>query len=435
MRYHRLCVPAPGGAARGVARGMRIGFFTDTYTPQINGVVTSIRLFDQALERQGHAVYIFAPTPRQPADGPHIVRIPSVPFAFQPEMRLASIYSAHADRLVRKANLDIIHSHDPFAIGLYGLAVAKRFRLPYVHTYHTLYPEYVHYIWETRFLRATAERFSKEFCDQCDRVIAPSTKIDHALRDWGVTAPISILPTGVDAAMFAERDAEEMEGFRGRFGIPPGDKLLTFVGRIGLEKNIDLLVDAIARVKTPGARLLVVGDGPHRKELEEHIAAAGVRDRVTFTGYLGRSDVRAAYQNSEMLFFASKSDTQGLVIAEAMASGLPVVAVEDLAVADAVTDGVNGYLTPERPDDLAEAADRLLTDPSLRIAMGKESVARADDLCIDNQATRLVAIYEQAIEDKGARRRRIRPVAAVQRVQRQMTALRRRSRSLVRRYL
>ena len=123
---------------------MRIGFFTDTYTPQINGVVSSIRLFADALERLGHEVYIFAPTPRQPGDGPRVVRIPSVPFAFQPEMRLASIYSAQAYRLARQANLDVIHSHDPFAIGLFGLAVAKRFRLPYVHTYHTLSPEYVH---------------------------------------------------------------------------------------------------------------------------------------------------------------------------------------------------------------------------------------------------------------------------------------------------
>ena len=176
---------------------MRIGFFSDTYTPQINGVVTSIKLFADALERQGHEVYIFAPTPRQPTDGPRIVRIPSLPFAFQPEMRMAAIYSAHAYRLARRANLDIIHSHDPFAVGLFGLAVAKQFRLPYVHTYHTLYPEYVHYVWETRFTRAMAERLSREFCDQCDLVLAPSTKIERALEEWGVTAPIELVPTGV----------------------------------------------------------------------------------------------------------------------------------------------------------------------------------------------------------------------------------------------
>lgn len=414
---------------------MRIGFFTDTYTPQINGVVTSIRLFAKALEQQGHAVYIFAPTPRQALDGPHIVRIPSVPFAFQPEMRLASLYSAHADRLVRRASLDIIHSHDPFAIGLYGLAVAKRYRLPYVHTYHTLYPEYVHYIWETRFTRTMAARLSRDFCDQCDMVIAPSTKINKALHDWGVRAPVRTLPTGVDAAMFGERDVEEMQEFRRRFGIAREERLLTFVGRLGKEKNVDLLVDAIARVRTPHARLLIVGNGPYRSELEEHIVSAGVQDRVTFTGYLGRPDLRSAYLNSDALFFASKSETQGLVIAEAMASGLPVVAVDDLAIADAVTDGVNGFLTAEDPTSLAAAADRVMADPALRSAMSRVSLDRAEDLCIDNQATRLLGVYEEALDAKGPRRRRLVDLAAVRRVDRQMTTLRRRGRSFVRRYL
>jgi 1,2-diacylglycerol 3-alpha-glucosyltransferase len=413
---------------------MRIGFFTDTYTPQINGVVTSIKLFTEALERQGHEVYIFAPTPRQPSDNARVVRIPSVPFAFQPEMRLASLYSQHAYRLVRRANLDVVHSHDPFAIGLFGLAVAKRSRIPYVHTYHTLYPEYVHYIWETRFTRAMAERLSREFCDQCDLVLAPSTKIEKALAEWGVTARIELLPTGVDAARFARHDPEAAAALRRRFDIPESDRLLTFVGRIGLEKNLDLLVEAMALVTTRGARLLIVGNGPYRPDLERHIAKLGIADRVTFTGYLQRDDVAAAYAASDALFFASTSETQGLVVAEAMASGLPVVAVEDLAVGDAVTDGVNGYLTPERPEALAEAADRVLTDPSLRATMGAESIRRAEELCIDLMAERLAGLYAKVVEAKPSARRQ-RGVPVVGRVTRQLSRLRRRGRVLVRRYL
>jgi 1,2-diacylglycerol 3-alpha-glucosyltransferase len=414
---------------------MRIGFFTDTYTPQINGVVTSITLFAKALERLGHTVYIFAPTPRQRDDGQHIIRIPSVPFAFQPEMRLASLYSAHADRLVRRANLDIIHSHDPFAIGLYGLAVAKRYRLPYVHTYHTLYPEYVHYIWETRFTRAMAERLSREFCDQCDLVLAPSTKIERALHRWGVTSPVTTLPTGVDAGRFAARDEEAIAAFRHRFGIPEDDKLLVFVGRIGKEKNVDALLEAMVDVKTPGARLVIVGDGPHRAALEKRMRALHVADRVTLTGYVRHEEVAAAYQAGSALFFASKSETQGLVIAEAMAAGLPVVAVNDLAVADAVADGVNGYLVKDAPAALAEAADRLLGDDATRERMAAASVERAEDICIDNQAARLVGLYEQALAAKGPRRRRLGQAAAVVRVRRQMRSLQRQGRSIVRRYL
>jgi 1,2-diacylglycerol 3-alpha-glucosyltransferase len=413
---------------------MRIGFFSDTYTPQINGVVSSIRLFAAALERQGHEVYIFAPTPRQPTDGPRVVRIPSVPFAFQPEYRLATIYSQHALRLVRRANLDVIHSHDPFAIGLFGLSIAKRFRIPYVHTYHTLYPEYVHYVWETRFTRAMAERLSREFCDQCDLVLAPSTKIEKALQEWGVTAPIERMPTGVDVTRFSGQRPEEAAALRKRFGIPDTDHLLVFVGRVGLEKNIDLLVEAMAKIKTPHTRLLVVGSGPHRADLDRHIASLGVRDRVTFTGYLQGEDVVAAYAASDAFFFASTSETQGLVVAEAMASGLPVVAVRDLAVGDAVADGVNGFLTAERADALAAAADRVLTDPSLRTAMGAESRARAQALSIDLMAERLSHFYEGLAATRPSARTSL-AAPTIARVTGQIRRLRRRGRVIMRRYL
>lgn len=411
---------------------MRIGFFSDTYTPQINGVVTSIKLFAEALERQGHEVYIFAPTPRQPTDGPRVVRIPSVPFAFQPEMRLAAIYSQRAYNLVRRAKLDVIHSHDPFSIGLFGLAVAKQLRIPYVHTYHTLFPEYVHYIWETKFTRAMAERLSRDFCDQCDLVLAPSTKIQKALQEWGVTAPLELLPTGVNAERFAAPDAQAVRDLRERFGVAEGNRLLTFVGRIGLEKNIDLLVEALAHVATPGARLLVVGNGPYRSELDRHIEALGLTERVTFTGYLQRDDVVAAYAASDIFFFASLSETQGLVITEAMASGLPVVAVQDLAVGDMVADGVNGYLTEATPKALAAAVDRVLTDPSLRAHMGAAARERAQDFSIDKMATRLADLYAGLCAGRHHDRR---SRAIRNRVRRQIVHLRRRSREVVRRYL
>ncbi len=415
---------------------MRIGFFTDTYTPQINGVVTSIRLFARALERQGHAVYIFAPTPRQPNDGPHVIRIPSVPFAFQPEMRLAALYSAHAHRLVRRANLDVIHSHDPFAIGLFGLAMAKRFRLPYIHTYHTLYPEYVHYVWETQLTRDLAERLSREFCDQCDVVIAPSTKIHRALVDWGVRKPVVTLATGVDTGMLSVRDPDAVEALRRRFGIPATDRLLVFVGRLGKEKNVDLLIDAMSYMRTSDVRLLVVGDGPDRGDLERHARRDRVADRVTFAGYLGREDVRAAYHASEALFFASTSETQGLVISEAMAAGLPVVAVNDLAVADAVADGVSGLLVSEDAAELAAAADRLLGDPGIRDAMAKASLVRALEMSIDKQAARLADVYWESLATRPARRvSGARQSAVRKRVMKRLSSLRRRGNHLVRRYL
>ncbi len=415
---------------------MRIGFFSDTYTPQINGVVSSIRLFAGALERQGHSVYIFAPSPRQIEDGPHIVRIPSVPFAFQPEMRLAPIYSPAAYNMVRHANLDVIHSHDPFGIGFFGLAMARRFRVPYVHTYHTLYPEYVHYVWESRLTRNWAARLSRDFCDQCDLVIAPSTKIERALHEWGVTAPLRTLATGVDAGRYRNIDPAAATALRRQFAVAATDRVLMFVGRLGREKNIDLLIDAMAHVKTPGARLLIVGDGPYRDELERHIASHKLRGRVTFTGYLEREEVEAAYATADAFFFASTTETQGLVIAEAMASGLPVVAVDDLAVADAVTDGVNGLLVKPDAHALAAAADRILGDDLVRERMSASARERAEDLGIDRQAERLVALYlEQIAAKPPPRRGRLVQIPGAARVERHLASLRRRGRRLVRRYL
>jgi 1,2-diacylglycerol 3-alpha-glucosyltransferase len=384
---------------------LRIGFFTDTYTPQINGVVTSISLFANELERQGHAVYIFAPTPRQPKDGAHVVRLPSVPFAFQPEMRLAAAYDARAHGLVKRANLDIMHSHDPFAVGVFGLAMAKRFRVPYVHTYHTLYPEYVHYIWDTWLTRELAERMSRDFCNQCDTVIAPSTKVREALLGWGTRKPIVTLPTGVNGAKYAQRDEEAVAAFRARFSIKPGERLLTFVGRLGLEKNIDALVDAMNFVRTPGAKLMIVGDGPYRADLERHAKKDHLTDKVLFTGYLRREEVTHAYQASDLFFFASLSETQGLVVGEALASGLPVVAVDDLAIADAVADGSNGFLVPEDPQALAAAADRILGDPALERAMSTAAVQRAEELSIGNQTQRLLGVYEELLDGRPVRRR------------------------------
>ncbi len=415
---------------------MRIGFFSDTYTPQINGVVTSIRLFTKALERQGHSVYIFAPTPRQPGDGPHIIRIPSIPFAFQPEMRLAGVYSQRAYTLMRHADLDIVHSHDPFGVGLFGLAMAKRFRIPYVHTYHTLFPEYVHYVWETKFTREMAKRLSRDFCDQCDLVLAPSTKIERALREWGVTAPLEMLPTGVDADRFAAHDPAREAALRQRFGITGDEAVLTFVGRLGKEKSIETLIDAMRYVRTPKARLVIVGDGPYRETLWTHVSALDLSDRVTFTGYLERADVAAAYGMSDAFFFASTTETQGLVIAEAMAAGLPIVAVQDPATADAVTDGVNGLLTRDDPGALAEAADAVLGDAGLRATMGAVSRERAQDLSIDNQAQRLVTMYSSLLERwPPPRRGALVRLPGSAGVRRQISALRRRGKRVMRRYL
>ncbi len=387
---------------------MRIGFFTDTYTPQINGVVTSICLFKDALEARGHDVYVFAPTPVHPDDGERTVRFRSMPFAFQPEMRLASPLSIEALRVTDDVELDIVHSHDPFSVGLFGMNVARRHRIPYVHTYHTLYPEYVHYVWETRLTKKLAERLSRDFCQQCSSIVAPSTKIERYLREWGVRVPIDIIATGIDVDRYSTVDPVRIEAIRTSLDLKPDERVLLFMGRLGREKNVEMLLRSLWLTHLSKIRLVIAGDGPHREYLEALVDELDLRSRVSFLGYLERGDSIAAYHLAHAFAFASTTETQGLVIGEAMAAGLPVIAVEDRAVEDFVISGRTGLIVPSRPEDLAHAFDDLLGDDESRESMADASRERAIHFSIQHQAERLETHYQNAIENLKPRRRFVR---------------------------
>ncbi len=384
---------------------MRIGFFTDTYTPQINGVVTSICLFKDELQRRGHEVYVFAPGPDRDDDDESVVRFRSVPFAFQPEMRLASPVSIEALRVLDDLNLEVVHSHDPFSIGMFGLSVARRHRIPYVHTYHTLYPEYVHYVWETRLTKKLAERLSRDFCQRCTSIVAPSTKVEHYLRDWGVKVPIDVIATGVDVERYGVVDTARVDALRHTAGVRPGEKTLLFMGRLGREKNVELLLRALWHSRLPNVRLLIGGDGPQRAELEALVEELGLKKRVSFLGYLKGPDSVAAYHAADAFAFASTTETQGLVIGEAMAAGLPVVAVEDHAVEDFVVNGRTGLITPAIPEALARAFDDLLGDEQRLAAFSSAAKDRAQCFSIEHETERLEHHYERAIESRRQRRR------------------------------
>ncbi len=371
-------------------RKLKIGFFTDTYTPQINGVVTSIETYKKALEKLGHTVYVFAPTPKQKNDTKKIIRFPSVKFIFQPEMRLAFPYSVEALKFLENINLDVIHSHDPFSIGLFGMWAAKKYKIPYAHTYHTLYPEYVHYIWENRFTKQLAKNLSKDFCNNCDLIIAPSTKIKNFLKRWGVLNPVKVLPSGVDLGKLG---SQAVSYFKKKHGILPREKVLIFVGRLGKEKNIELLIRALKKVKTPDVKLLIIGDGPHRIKLEELAAEENLKKKVIFAGYLSKKEVFNAYKSSKIFVFSSKTETQGLVVAEAMACGLPVVAVFDLAIADMVKNQKNGFLVNSDPKEFASKIDLLLGNKDIYQKAVRNSLIFSKNFSAEKQAKKLEKIY------------------------------------------
>jgi glycosyltransferase involved in cell wall biosynthesis len=302
-------------------------------------------------------------------------------------------------------DLDIVHSHDPFAIGLFGLNVARRHKVPYVHTYHTLYPEYVHYVWETRLTKKLAERLSREFCEQCSSIIAPSTKVQRYLREWGVTVPIDVIATGIDIDKYAMVDHGAINRLAELIDLQPEDRVLLFMGRLGKEKSVDMLLRALWHSRLPATRLLIGGDGPYRSELEDLVSELDLASRVDFLGYLKGGDAVAAYHLAHAFAFASTTETQGLVIGEAMAAGLPVIAVEDHAVEDFVIHGRTGLMVPGRLEDLAHAFDELLGDDERLQQYSEAAITRAAHFSIARQAELLERHYEHAIETHKPRRR------------------------------
>lgn len=372
---------------------MRIGVFTDTYVPDTNGVVTVIRMMEHYLRAAGHEVIIFAPShPDYTEDSPWVYRFPSIPAIVYPHLRSAIVANPRAFRLIR--TLDIIHTQDPFAIGMLGFFAARLIGIPHLHTYHVLYADYRRYL--PRPIRPSqrmVERLSRAFCNRCDAVIAPSTPIKEELIRYGVVVPIYVLPYGVDTAEF---EREPLHNVREELGI--GDSaLILHVGRLAMEKNIEFVLRAfeILRRHRHDAKLVVVGDGPRAQDLRVLAKALGISSHVIFTGYIPREKLIDLYLQADLFVTASKTETQGLVVVEAMAAGLPVVALRAMGVVDLVIHGETGFLVQENTDEFAQSCLLLLEDRSLRAYMSKKAKERAQYISAPNSTKKLLEIYEE----------------------------------------
>jgi len=378
---------------------MRIGLFTDTYLPDFNGVVTVVRLMERELRRTGHEVYIFAPAyPDQPEpEGKGVYRFPSIHFAYYRGMRIALPYSRRAIREIQR--LEIIHSHDPFSMGLLALWASRRYGIPHIHTYHTLYAEYRRYLPRPiRPSRRMTERLSRLFCNSCDAIISPSLQMKRELEHYGITRPIYPLPFGVDEEEFSR---EVTWDARRGLGLEPEEDLLLYVGRLGMEKNLEFLLRAFRRLlklrlrDRPQARLIIVGEGPLRRSLEDYAQGLGLeRGReVIFTGYLPRERLIDLYKQATLFVFASKTETQGLVLVEAMMAGLPPVAVGALGVLDIVSSGETGLLVEEDEEEFARACLRLLEDEAERRRLGEAAQRWARTQSARASTQKLLEIY------------------------------------------
>lgn len=414
---------------------MRIGLFTDTYHPSINGVVYVIDITRKHLEAQGHEVYIFCPGGlKWRSDDDHIIRFPSVKGAFYDDYDLTLFFPPQILRKIKSLHLDIIHSFTPGQVGVMAVYASYKHKIPLVSQHSTDIYEYVeHYpavlpglLILAAFLpltfrfdgkdakqllklyiprrgvnkwnRAIIEALVAMLYSRCDAVIALSRKSNKQLADWqnttGYHYDLRLMPTGVNALPHISNTA--LQRFRKKFAIADGDELITYVGRLGAEKNLALLIPMIERIvqKRPQARLLYVGDFEYREQLEQLAQESSCPKRITFTGALPRDTLNQVYQNTSVFVFPSLTDTQGLVLHEAAHAGCPLVVI-DKYVSEVIKNGKNGLYAHNTAGSLSSAVLSILATPSKIHEFSHNSKKLASLYTEEKQVRTLEELYKK----------------------------------------
>jgi glycosyltransferase involved in cell wall biosynthesis len=377
---------------------MNILMMTNTYWPHVGGVARSVAAFAACYRARGHSVLVVAPEfPGTPSDESDVVRIPAIQNFNGSDFSVVLWIPGHLERAVRHFEPDIVHSHHPFLVGSAALRLASWQSCPLVFTHHTMYEDYTHYVpGDSEALKRFVVRLSTSYANLCDRVFAPSESIAGILGERGVTTPIDVVPTGVATADFADGDGQRIRDW---LGIPGDAPVVGHLGRLAPEKNLTFLAQALARLASARSEVhcLVVGSGPSRDDMARVFEEAGVRERLHFAGQLSGHDLVAAYHAMDVFAFASRTETQGMVLAEAMAAGLPVVALDAPGAREVVRDGVNGRLlaTPDT-DAFAEAAAALLALDDAKRSPYREAVAAtAEHFDMQRCADRALSVYQR----------------------------------------
>lgn len=354
---------------------MNIGLFTETYYPEINGVANSVYMLKNELERAGHNVYVFTTTtPGAPEHEYNVFRVPSLPCVLISERRVGLFYHPKLAHIIRRLDLDIIHTHTEFSLGVFGRIMARELKIPVVHTYHTIYEDYTHYVNKFRLAsvderaKAFVRMFTKICCNTVEQVIVPTQKVRELLMTYQVVKDIEIIPTGVNLEKFSAAGftRKQLLEKRRSFDIGEEEKLILYLGRVSSEKNIAELLRAMPEYMSRhrDVKFLLVGDGPEREKLERLVKEYPCRERIIFAGQQPWDTVAVFYQMADVFVSASNSETQGLTYIEAMASGLPVVAREDPCLEDILVPFQNGAVFTDQ-EGFLKGLDFILYEPPM----------------------------------------------------------------------
>ncbi len=378
---------------------MKVLMISDVYFPRVNGVSTSMQTFRRELAALGVDVTLAVPDYGKTLDDEeNIVRIPSSRVLLDPEDRMMSYGAARKiAKSLPERDYDLIHIQTPFVAHYAGCSISRDLGVPCVTTYHTYFEEYFHHyipFLPAAWLKSAARRFSRMQCDAVNAIVVPSNAMAKTLQDYGVRMETHIIPTGIPEEMFAVGNAE---GFRKEQGIGENRKILLFVGRVAFEKNIGFLIRAarIAKNEVPELLLLIAGEGPAEESLKRFTSQTGMEGHVSFIGYLDRKDrLKDCYAAADAFVFASRTETQGLVLLEAMAAAKPVISTAYMGTRDILTEESGAIVPAEDEKEFAAAMVRVLQDEELRMDMSGKSLRHAKSWRSGVMAEKMARLYE-----------------------------------------
>lgn len=390
---------------------MNICMMTNTYLPHVGGVARSVSTFAEEYQRRQHRVLVVAPDfvgkPPSKRSEAFVERVPAIQnfngSDFSVRLPVATVLSPRLDAFAA----DIVHAHHPFLLGDTALRIAASKNSPVIFTHHTRYEDYVHYVpFNSPTLREFAINLSTQFANLCDGVIAPSESIAQLIKSRGVEVPIRVVPTGIDVAAFANGNRDR---FRKKFKIADDIFVVGHVGRLAPEKNLEYLAEAVALFvkEAPKARFLVVGGGPSEDLIKQTFEKHGASDKLIMAGKHTGTNLCAAYRAMDLFAFSSKSETQGMVVAEAMAAGLPVVALDATGVREVVQDNKNGFLLPENAStkEFSTYLDQLYKDRERWGVFVEQAKTTAELFSVERCADQALGFYEETL--RATRRERL----------------------------
>jgi 1,2-diacylglycerol 3-alpha-glucosyltransferase len=393
-------------AAAAEPRRLQVLFVSDVYFPRVNGVSTSIRTFRTDLADTGVDSVLVAPAYPSTADERDVVRVASAAVPGDPEDRRMHLRALHrALAQLRQQQFDLVHVQTPFLAHYAGVRFARRNGLPVVATYHTLFEEYLHHyvpLLPRPWGRALARRFTRSQCAQLDALIAPSDAMRALLLDYGVATRIEVIPTGLPPERYRPGNGPQ---FRARYGLPADRPLLLYVGRVAFEKNLEFLLQAFVAVRRlrADAMLAIAGEGPALVSLRALAQRLGIAAEVHFIGYLERERALAdCYAAADVFVFASRTETQGLVLLEALAQGRPVVSTAQLGTTSVLSPDGGARIVPEQAELFAGAVVEVLADARLAARLSAQAQSHARGWASARMAVRLAALYRELDQQRTA---------------------------------